>query len=451
MSVVVQGRRQLRVARLLGTAIVSATAAAGCTTGAHGSSTTTTAPGPHHSVGIHTETLVDSSRPTPQNGSVPGHPGRTLVVSVYYPSAGGPGLAHDPAPDRSGGPYPLIVFAHGFPADPAGYGSLLAAWASAGYVVAAPMFPLTNPSAPGGPDLADYVNQPADMSFVVTELEAQSRAPTGPLAGMVDPGAVGAAGHSLGGVTTLGLVANSCCRDDRIKAAVVMAGDQLTFPNGQADFPSFPLLFVHGNADEVVPYVSSVVSFDAAQAPKGLLTILGGDHEAPVAGPAFDAAVRTTTAFFDLYLKHAGSIAQLRADGDTPKTRLILAVPGGGNVTIPLPKSTTRVLHAKVAPSTGLTDGEQVEVSWQGYAPGITVNVLECSVPVSGAQDCDLHRARVGLGDPTGSGSVLFTVHSGPIGTGTCDATHPQCVIAVNQGGSSNPSDTSLLPISFGR
>ena len=40
----------------------------------------------------------------------------------------------------------------------------------------------------------------------------------GPLAGMVEPDEIGIGGHSLGDITTLGVAANSCCRDDRVKA-----------------------------------------------------------------------------------------------------------------------------------------------------------------------------------------------------------------------------------------
>ncbi len=56
---------------------------------------------------------------------------------------------------------PLIVFGHGFAVTPAYYWRLLRSWAQAGYVVAAPVFPLENQHAPGGPNEADLANQPA--------------------------------------------------------------------------------------------------------------------------------------------------------------------------------------------------------------------------------------------------------------------------------------------------
>ena len=64
---------------------------------------------------------------------------------------------------------------------------------------------------PGGPDAGDVVNQPKDMSYVIGAVLSDSLSPSGALSGLVDPKEIGAAGHSNGAVTTLGLVANTCC------------------------------------------------------------------------------------------------------------------------------------------------------------------------------------------------------------------------------------------------
>jgi dienelactone hydrolase len=424
------------------------------------SSTTTPGPASHggadRAIGIRTETLVDPSRSTPANGSVPGHPGRTLVTTVLYPTAGAPRSrpVPDAAADRAGGPYPLVVFAHGFGSDVTSYLPLLQRWAAAGFVVAAPLFPLTNAATPGGPDLSDYVNQPGDMSFVVTQILQQSAAATGPLAGLVDPSEVGAAGHSLGGVTTLGLVANTCCRDARIKAAVVMSGDPITFPTGRVDDAAAPpILLVHGNADQAVPYVSSVDVFNGAGAPKGLLTIIGGDHGSPVdpAGRAFASVVRATTDFFDRYLKgETAATGRLRHDAQRGVTTLTFVARPGTVVLLPVPTTTVGHLAATVVPSRGLAGGQKVTVSWHGYAAGQTVNVLECSTsPPTQASDCDLHTGNLLHPDPTGAGTVSFTVTTGAVGSGTCDASHTGCVIVVNQGGSLAPSASVIVPIAF--
>jgi fermentation-respiration switch protein FrsA (DUF1100 family) len=409
-----------------------------------------------HGVGLRLESLVDSSRSTPANGTVPGHRGRTLVTTVLYPAKGAK-TDHPVAgavPDTAGGPYPLIVFAHGFGSDVTSYLPLIEKWASAGFVVAAPLFPLTNSDTPGGGDLSDYVHQPGDMSYVVTQLLHQSSASNGLLSGMIDPGQVGAAGHSLGGVTTLGLVANSCCQDQRIKAAVVMSGDPITFPTGKVEDGSAPpLLLVHGNADPTVPYVSSVDVFNAARAPKGLLTVTGGNHDSPVnpSGAAFGSVVRATTDFFDRYLRGTGpALGRLEHDARKGVTTLTFVAEPGRHVTLPVPKTVIGHLQATVTPTTGLSNGQAVTVSWTGYTPGQSVNVLECSKsPPTQATDCDLSNAVILHPDPTGTGSVSLSVVTGAVGSGVCDASHPGCTLVVNQGGSLDPSASVITPISF--
>jgi predicted dienelactone hydrolase len=62
---------------------------------------------------------------------------------------------------RTDGPFPLVVFGHGYAVTPAIYADLPRAWTRAGFVVAAPVFPLENAAAPSGPTENDLVNQPA--------------------------------------------------------------------------------------------------------------------------------------------------------------------------------------------------------------------------------------------------------------------------------------------------
>ena len=248
-----------------------------------------------HAVGVVTDTFVDATRSTVAWGPDPVEPSRTLVTTVWYPATGSPTRPPRPgaAPDRSPGGYPLIVFAHGLGSDPLQYEKLLTYWAAAGFVVAAPRFPLTSDRTPGGPDAGDVVNQPGDMSFVITSVLRTSARAGGVLSGMVDPAEVGAAGHSNGAITTLGLIANSCCRDRRVKAAVVMAGDDVAFPGGTYDLADAPpLLLVHGTADELLPYSLAVGMFNGARGPKGLVTIDGGGHESAAGLSAPSSASR---------------------------------------------------------------------------------------------------------------------------------------------------------------
>ena len=100
-----------------------------------------------YAVGMKTQTFVDNSRPTEGIG-----PSRTLLTAIYYPAQGPPTdqPAANAPPDTSGAPYPLILFSHGLGARGVVYENVIKTWASAGYVVAAPDYPLSNSNAPGG-------------------------------------------------------------------------------------------------------------------------------------------------------------------------------------------------------------------------------------------------------------------------------------------------------------
>jgi predicted dienelactone hydrolase len=130
----------------------------------------------------------------------------------------------DENPATASGPFPLIVLAHDLGSTPALYGDLAAAWAAAGFVVAAPSFPLSDSYAPGGPDGSDSINQPGDVRAVIDRILELSEANDGGiLAGMVDSSSIGMVGHGVGAGTAAALFTNPCCRDERIDAVIAMS------------------------------------------------------------------------------------------------------------------------------------------------------------------------------------------------------------------------------------
>jgi predicted dienelactone hydrolase len=276
-----------------------------------------------YAVGVRTEAFIDSTRPTPPNGSYPGSSSRNLPTLIWYPARGASGGPVRPNAAPASGRFPLIVFAHGDNSSGPDNDPLLRQLAAAGYVVAAPSFPLSSRHAPGGHVVSDYIHQPGDVSYVITSTLRLGRA-NSPLRGLMDSSRVGSIGDSLGATTTLGAAANSCCFDHRIRAAVTIAGIELPFPNGTFfSTPGIPWLIIHSDADPRVPYSASQQIFADAPSPKFFLTLHSAPHTAfrqganatQPAPPWEPVMVHTMTDFFNRYLKgQPAALAQLATD-----------------------------------------------------------------------------------------------------------------------------------------
>lgn len=255
------------------------------------------------------------------------------MTYVRYPALG-PASRSDllNAPAAPGaGPFPLIIFGHGFAVTPRLYGHLLDSWARAGYVVAAPVFPLANANAPGGPDESDLINQPSDMSFVISSLLAESAAAGSPLSGLIDPSQIAVTGQSDGGVTALAVAYGRRFRDPRVSATIVMSGAEMSgvggygFRHGEP-----PLLAIQGTADTVNEPRFTYAFFHAARHPKYLLRLLGAGHLPPFTRqqPQLALVERVTIAFLDGYLKRRPSaLRRLAPLGDVPRTAAVVADP----------------------------------------------------------------------------------------------------------------------------
>jgi dienelactone hydrolase len=209
------------------------------------------------------------------------------------------------------------VFGHVYAVTPAPYAALLRAWARAGYVVAAPVFPLENANAPGGPNEADLVNQPADMRFVIARLEAASNAGTGPLHGLIDPSRIAVAGHSDGAETALLTAFDPAHHDPRIRGALIFSGQMPS--GGIALAPGAALLATQGTADTINPPALTDAYFAVASRPKFLLRLLGAGHLPPYTReqPQLALVERVSIAFLDHVLKR-GPLGPLLEAGNVP-------------------------------------------------------------------------------------------------------------------------------------
>lgn len=274
-----------------------------------------------YAIGLHRYTFVDPSRPTPPNGTFPGAPSRTLPTLLIYPAEGDPAdpAAENAPPAEHGKDFPLLVFSHGNGGDSTSrFADLTERLVREGFVVAAPTFPLSSANAPGGTTGADYVNQPGDVSFVIARVLALAREDKA-LGKTIDSHKVGVIGNSLGGVTTLGVAANSCCLDPRIDAAVALWGGERPFRGG-AFFsgPTPPLMLAHGTDDATLPYVLSAIAYDHAPSPKAFLTLEGAPHN-PFFPPWHGPLIRSVVDFLDGFLDHdPQAIRRLPRDGNVP-------------------------------------------------------------------------------------------------------------------------------------
>ena len=246
---------------------------------------------PHYAVGVRVIPLVDASRSTPADpdATVPakGSPTRALPTTIYYPAEGTPpALPRDgtdvatPDAQPARGRFPVIFFSHGSPGSPHDYAATLERWAAEGYTVVAPTYPVTTRAGITKATLADQHDQVRDAEYVLDHVLAlnRKRVADGGLGGLLDTKRIAAAGHSMGGLTTLALVSD-CCRDRRIKSAVVLAGVSENPGGPKIRHPRGPILFAHAPYDVAVPFQESRHAYRAASVPKYLLQV-----RFPVAG-----------------------------------------------------------------------------------------------------------------------------------------------------------------------
>lgn len=290
---------------------------------APGASTTSTGPSPasecprtgtgrggaigDHAVGRADRTVVDTSRPTSPSPALADRaaPTRTLPLVVLYPArgAGGRSATSEPVAGAkpTGGPYPVLVYSHGL----GGWGdervATLTRWASAGFVVVAPTFPLSSRST----DPSDLMNQPADVAFVVQQIRAAAGDRADLLHGLVRTDCVALGGHSLGGGTTMAAAYDTCCTSIRPEALVDIAGVlvERTGTAALADMAPIPTLLVHGDADHRVPYDQGRRKLDLLHGPTWMLTFTGGGHSDMFQPPRAALLDDAVVAFLDAELQ----------------------------------------------------------------------------------------------------------------------------------------------------
>ncbi len=284
--------------RLVGTvAVALLVVAGGCSSGTSASTTTSALPPPPYQhpgpdpVGV---TTIDLGSAGPVFGerlatvyypadpdTVAGHPPFSYTEASTLPAALQGILpakynttttlaAYSEAPASAKGPYPVVLFSHGYGGERLYYSNLLVGIASWGYVVVSADYLERGLAAQalgykGKPTAAD--DSAIMQSSLLATMQASASA-TSILHGVADPNRVAAVGHSAGGQTAFDALNRA-----RVSTAVGWA------PEGPAGTPSSkPVMLIGAEGDQVVPPASVKRTYDSFPGPKSLVEISGEGH-----------------------------------------------------------------------------------------------------------------------------------------------------------------------------
>ena len=230
---------------------------------------------------------------------------RQVTTFVYYPATGNPGGGPITNAAVASGVFPVCEFMHGFSSSPQKSLAVIQPLAAAGFIVPAPYFPKLN--------ISDVYNgnQSKDISEIITRTLALNTA--GPLAGHIATSSgIGVSGHSMGGMTTLGLLTQ--WPDSRITAAIPMSTVDMGNPSPTVHSK---VLFMHGDRDTTCPYASGRKAYGKMPAPKAFLTFKGASHTSYWS----DTEVHTTFVDWMRWSLNGDTAARNRLAGDASSSR----------------------------------------------------------------------------------------------------------------------------------
>ena len=170
------------------------------------------------------------------------------------------------------GPYPVVLFSHGFGGYRMQSSDLMQQLASWGFVVIAPEHTdrdlpavLADPTAFGHGDAAD-------LSAVLAAVRSKTLVP-GPLAASLDPVNIAVMGHSAGANAAISLSAT----DTRLKGVIALGGGASGLL-GRIPEQAAPILWVAAGNDSVFPLGTVTAAAAATKATHHLVTVDASGH-----------------------------------------------------------------------------------------------------------------------------------------------------------------------------
>lgn len=181
-----------------------------------------------------------------------------------------PVVAYADAPASRSGPYPVVLFSHGFGGERLQYSNLLTGIASWGFVVVSADY-LERGLAAQALGVKPTSSPARDSTIMRSSLAALEFASAGAgtvLHGVADPHRVAAVGHSAGGGTAFDALDSP--------AVATAVGWAPVAPAGKPS--SKPVMLIGAEGDTVVPPADVRKTYDAFTGPKALVEISGEGH-----------------------------------------------------------------------------------------------------------------------------------------------------------------------------
>ena len=185
------------------------------------------------------------------------------------------------------GPFPLVVFSHGYGGLPTQSLALCEALASHGFVVVSVgHVGNTTTDTENGTEVSfgeAAAHRPRDVQTTIDGMEALNADASSLIAGIIEEGEVGVTGHSFGGFTALtaaaGYAPSGATPDPRVRAIAPIAPGGYDFLESELTTIDVPTLFLAGTEDE--PAIDdNVIPFFAAMTaePRYRVDVQGANH-----------------------------------------------------------------------------------------------------------------------------------------------------------------------------